>query len=129
MHLHEICATVKVVVPYMLFNHRLGEHLAYVAHEILKERKLFGGELDGFTCPGYAMGCDVKDKIGDMECDCLSGSSTQQGPDPCDKFCDCKRFNQVVIAASVQARDTVMNRAFRCQDKHWGSQTPLALGL
>ncbi|OGX37836.1 MAG: hypothetical protein A3C36_05970 [Omnitrophica WOR_2 bacterium RIFCSPHIGHO2_02_FULL_52_10] len=67
MHFHEICAAVKVVVPYMLFNHCLGEHLAYVAQEILQERKLLRGEIDGLPEAGYATRCDVKDKIGAME--------------------------------------------------------------
>ena len=67
MDIDDVGLGVEVVVPDVLQQHRAGDHLAGVPHQVLEDTELPRLEVDRLTRPGDLVGDQIHLEIGDPQ--------------------------------------------------------------
>src|SRR5665213_2888555 len=130
-HIDDVGLRVKTIVENMLEDHRLGHGPAGVAHEIFKQRKLAGLQID-FLAGAHDLAIEqVKGQIADGQAGRLGGlgGAANQGLQARGQFGKGEGFGQVIIAAGLQAFDAIVHRGFGAEKNDRGADFSAAHAL
>src|SRR5262249_53507745 len=96
--LNDIGRGIEIIIPHVLGITGSGKDAARVAHKIVEERELAGGQLNGFATTRHRTPRRVQDEVGDLQHGRLDrGTPSEQGADTRDQFLERKRFGEVIV--------------------------------
>ena len=116
MHVDDVCLGVEVIVPDILEQHRAGDHLAVMPHQILEQPE--------FTWLQRDLAAVARELVGEAielePADPVNGLFTvpvalaaRQDLDPREQFGKGIGLGQVIVAARTQAFDPIVDLAER----------------
>src|SRR5262249_37530676 len=115
------------VVPRVLEELDARKHVAGPAHERLEKSELLGGQLDLGVGPPDLARRRVEPKVADLELDrSLGGAATRERPQPREQLREGERLRQIVVGASIEPCDAVLDRISRREHEHGRPHTVLA---
>src|SRR5262245_3983743 len=110
---------VEVQIPDVLQQHRAGDDLALVAHEVLEHLKFARQQLDLLPAARHRPRDQVELEIADAQHRLLDDRAAAPGErfDPRQQFREGERLDEVVVAARAQAAHAIVDLAEGADDQ------------
>ena len=120
MGFNDVRARVEMNVPDMFKQHCARDHLTGVPHQVFQQLEFSWLQLNQLSATPHRAGQEIKLQIEDVQLGlhCSRARPSPQRSNPRDKLRKGERLHQIIITARVQARDTVLNTAERCQEQN-----------
>ena len=118
--LDDIAVAAEVVVPDVVEDLRLREHVARVEHEVAQQVELRGGEVDDVPAASHLVRTLIELDVGEAQDAVVLGlvpRPTQDGVDPGDDLGQREGLGDVVVAAHGEAGQLVLERVARGQEE------------
>src|SRR5882762_3824699 len=112
--LYQFGERIKRIVPDMFGDFFAPDNFARVAREVLKQRVLFGSELDHLSLASDSLAPRVYLKIADFDdrrAQLLS--APQQRTQTRQEFTELERLRQIIVGAGVEATDAILHGVAR----------------
>src|SRR5204863_5135627 len=119
VHVDDVGLRVEVVVPDVLEQHRAGDDLAGMLHEVFEQPELARLQHDGLAGARHLVGEAVEREVADAVAGglLLGGGPAHQRLDAGEQLGVGVRLGEVVVAAGAQALDAVVHLAQRREDE------------
>src|SRR5271170_2455647 len=120
VHVDDVGLRIEMVVPDILQQHRPGDNLAGMAHEIFQQAEFARLKLQFLPGAAHLVRKPVELEIGNAVKRFLAAATApaRQHLDACKQFRERVGLRQIVVAARAQAFDAVVDLAKCREDKH-----------
>src|SRR3954471_10197468 len=108
--LDEIRLRPEVEVPDMLRDHRFGDDPTGIAHQILEDGKLFGGESDWRSRDGNLPRGGIEYEVAEREHGRRPRPAAEERPDARQQLGKGEGLDEVILGAQVKPRDAIVDR-------------------
>src|SRR5436190_9139553 len=117
-HVYDVGLRVEAVLPDVRQDHRLGDNLARVAHQVFEQRELARPQVDTLACARHLPRQQIHHQVAHRQRRRLRRArrAAHQCLDACEQFGKRERLRQVVVAACLQAANTIVDGPSRAQD-------------
>jgi hypothetical protein len=125
-HIDDVCLRIETVIPDMLKDHRFGDDAAHVAHEIFEEGEFTRLQLDLLIAAADFAREQIEGEVRDGKARGIAGRVERRNESlhARKKFGEREGFGEVIIAAGLQAFDTVVDAGLRAEDESTGVRMP-----
>src|SRR5207245_5652813 len=98
IHVNDVGECIEVLIPYVLGDHRAGQHAAGIAHQVFQEGVFLGRQLDAPAAAGHSAGGWIQDQIVHLQqASRLAAAASQQDAHAGQQFLDRKGLRQLVV--------------------------------
>ncbi len=117
MHVDDIGLRIEVIVPDILQQHRSGDHLVGMAHQIFEQLELARLQRDLPGAPAHLARHRIHMQVADGQRDLMVHAVRPpvQSVQARQQFAEGKRLGEVIVAAAAQAADAVVDLGQRAQ--------------
>ena len=121
----EWAESTELVIPHVFGDHRAGEDLIGVSHQVFQETALLGGEVYGRTLARHLPGRGIQPQVPDVHLAAQDGGLTAgQYSKACQQLGEGEGFHQVVVGAAVQSQDPIFDGVPGCEHQDRRGQPP-----
>src|SRR5438552_10180087 len=119
IHVHDVGHGVEIKFPDLLRNGSAGKGLALVAHQEFQQSKFLGAEIDVMSPAAHGVADAVDFEVCNLENRARwPASPPQHSANARGKFGKGERFRDVIVRASVETADAVLQHAGVGHDNH-----------
>src|SRR5712692_673286 len=119
-HIHNIGLRIKIIAPYMLHDHGLGQNSPGVPHEVRQQGKFLRLELNSLTGAKNITGQKIQREVFHHELGRFGSLAC-----PANQCIDARQelrkgewLGQVVVTARLKSFDAIIHGSLRAQNKH-----------
>src|SRR6185369_9434157 len=108
-----VCKAVESVIPYMICDHRPGQNLVRITHEVFEQTVLFGGQVYLLVASPYLVSDRVNLQVCKVEfSSAVHFAAADQSFNPGKQFGKCERLGKVVVRACFKADYDILYSIF-----------------
>src|SRR5580704_11696902 len=121
LYIDHVGLRIKVIVPDRLEQHRAGNHLALVPHQVFEKAELARLKGNGRASALGPPRSQIQSQISDPQFLIILSlrAATEQCFGACKKLGESKGLGQIIVAAATQTADSFVEARERAQDQHW----------
>src|SRR6185369_15547574 len=121
-----VCKAVESVIPYMICDHRPGQNLVRITHEVFEQSVLFGCQVYLLVATPYLVSDRVNFQVCKVEfCSPIHFAAADQSLNPGKQFGKCERLGVVVVRASFKADYDILDSILCGKHQNRGCHVPV----